>query len=136
MRLRICSGLAILAALSIVGTASIAEARVGHIRRPEQASPHHLRPFIEVHRFLGAHRFFGERERKDHERAIADFPWDYPFGWGGDTWTSPTAAYPVAPAPPPAAAAAAVPGDDRATVETTPEGVTIVRGPGSRHIAR
>jgi len=26
--------------------------------------------------------------------------------------------------------------EERASVETTPEGVTIVRGPGSRHIAR
>ena len=27
------------------------------------------------------------------------------------------------------------PGDDRATIETTPFGVTVIRGPGSRHIA-
>ena len=27
------------------------------------------------------------------------------------------------------------PGDDRATVETTPFGVTVIRGPGSRHVA-
>ena len=64
----------------------------------------------------------------------------WPFGWDSSQvgWDVPqTEASPriiVINAAPPQSAAA--PPDGKITVETTPAGVQVVRGPGSRHLAR
>jgi hypothetical protein len=63
------------------------------------------------------------------------FP-DWDWGWGGD-WAANggNAVAPPAPAflPPPRPAGYAA--DTRPSVETTAQGVTIIRGPGSHHLA-
>jgi hypothetical protein len=91
---------------------------------------HHLHGRHQVRPF-----FFGQaRGRRDGLPGFGywgDIP-DY-WDWGG---LPPT--YDPAPAaglvgfPPPRPPVAQ---DERASVETTPQGVTIIRGPGSRHIA-
>jgi len=73
-----------------------------------------------------------------HHRSAARF--SYPLDYFGDDlgYEPPPAAPEVIVALPPAAPAPAPvtsERDERATVETTPSGVTIVRGPGSHHMA-
>ena len=64
------------------------------------------------------------------------FPdWDWDGGWDGDwAWNGGNAAAVPAPAyfPPPRPPRLAA--DERPSVETTAQGVTIIRGPGSRHL--
>ncbi len=57
--------------------------------------------------------------------------WGWGWGWDGDwAWDGVGAAtMPTALPPPPHFAA-----NDRPSVETTKQGVTIIRGPGSRHV--
>jgi len=66
--------------------------------------------------------FFGD--------AFDTFGFDEPMPAPIDTGVALASPLPTLPRPP------RHPGDDRATVETTPFGVTVIRGPGSRHIAQ
>lgn len=55
----------------------------------------------------------------------------YPLDYYGDNWGYAPAPAFVAAEPPPPSTPVAITHYERPTVETTPEGVTIVRGPGS-----
>lgn len=95
-----------------------------------RAAPH--RHFIFSQRNRGTAPNFNHRNG-----AQFAYPFDY-FGGdlGYEAASQPAPAVVVAePSAPPAAAPVTSERDERATVETTPSGVTVVRGPGSRHIA-
>jgi hypothetical protein len=88
--------------------------------------------------FNGVHR--GHLVVRRHIAPQAIYPFDYYGGdFGYEETASPNAAPTVIvtqPASGSAAPTVTAERDERATVETTPSGVTIVRGPGSRHIAQ
>lgn len=82
-----------------------------------------FRPAPVVRLFIGPSRFAFRRGR-----ALGEWGWGFADGWmagEGEPVLIPLAAS-FAPPPPP--------GDERPTVEATPQGVTIIRGPGSHHL--
>ena len=116
-----------------------AAAESGHDHGGSRAAFHH-----DFHQ----HRPFHFRERRrefgrfrEGRREFAGSLWGGGWGWGwpGDwDWggQAPAAGVPEAPpvgyalpTPPPARIA-----DERPSVETTSQGVVIIRGPGSRHV--
>ncbi len=131
--MRFATALAFLLILAIVPPAA-AERSAGHggfrfftpARGLHQLHGRHARPFF----FGPAHGYRGGLAGYGYWGDIGDY-WD----WGGMP-----AGYDPAPTagligyPPPRLPASHDERDERASVETTPQGVTIIRGPGSRHI--
>lgn len=106
--------------------------------------------FSGIHRFGGAQRFAPSRRFAFQRRNFGFGGWEWgapfvgPYDWGdwGD-WAGAPAGYGALPGyglaalpPPPPPFRTHDERDERASVETTAQGVTIIRGPGSRHIGR
>jgi hypothetical protein len=88
----------------------------------------HGQPF----RFRGSHFGFRGAPFANFFPGYWDWGWDGGWAWDGD-WAWDGGAAAAAPsAPPPWRPRFAA--DTRPSAETTPQGVTIMRGPGSRHL--
>lgn len=106
-----------------------AAAESGHGHGGSRAAFHHN---------LHPHRPFPFR---DGRRLFAGSPWGWGWGWGWPgawDWGDQALAAGM-PAPPPVGYAWPPPApqrlaDERPSVETTLEGVVIIRGPGTRHV--
>jgi len=101
--------------------------------------------------FRGGHHAF-HRHHPFHFHAmrhpfVGPGDWGLGWGWGGGGgdggwgWGEPAAAGLAEPAPSPGLGMLPPPppmrtADERPSVESTPQGVTIVRGPGSHHLPR